>query len=256
MPLKEAVLCHDCLIKYMNEILYNRVILFIKSNFTCIEFFTRPIKINTNIKINYTLYKYITKSCIINDFENILNNICFNCYKYIPDNNLKEKIIKLKCRCQLCQFCIKEKFRENNNGYEYLNPYELHSFKCNKCFCGLNYQLKELFKYSIKDYSDKDIKQAQQRLSQILSNNCCICVNNSDKTDYIKLNVGNSPIHFICNNCHKKNILEKQKVSKTNNDINNIVNDFESSDSALRGENENDKKVFCNICDMEHIIIP
>ena len=88
----EIVLCHKCLINYMKEILKNRVISFIKSNFSSIEYFTRPITIKSEIKITFTLYKYITGNYLIQDFEHILENICFICYKYFNSNKM---IIKL-----------------------------------------------------------------------------------------------------------------------------------------------------------------
>ena len=257
LPLKEAVLCHDCLIKHMEEILYKRVVSFIEDNFSSIEFFTRPLLINENIEISFSLYKYITNNYITNNFEYILKNICFNCYKFVKSNNENnnERIIKLKCRCQLCQECLEEKLKENNNGYNYLNLHEFNTIKCSNCFCGLNYKLRELFSYSKIIPTNKDMKDARQRLIKVLENNCCVCFKNKDKTEYIKLNVANSPFHFICNTCHRKNILENQKISKTNNEINHYINDFESSDSALR-DNEADKKIFCKICNIEHIIIP
>jgi hypothetical protein len=58
----------------MKDSIKNRVISFIKSDFTSVEYFTRPISIKPEIKINLTLYKYITRNYFMKDFENIFHN--------------------------------------------------------------------------------------------------------------------------------------------------------------------------------------
>ena len=258
----EIVLCHKCLIIYMKEILKNRVLSFIKSNFSSIEYFTRPITIKSDIKISFTLYKYITGNYLIQDFEHILENICFVCFKYFYNNKNNNKIIKLKCQCQLCQNCLEEKIKENMGGYKYLNLYEIHTKHFSKCPCDNMYNITELLKYTKIKPSEKDKKEALQRLINILEEKCCVCLAVKDKIEYIKLIVANSQPHFICMDCYPKNIFDpknnKNANKKYGNNLNKnkkIYHDLESSNSSLK-VNDTDKRFFCNICNTEHIILP
>ena len=267
IPYYETVLCHKCLINYMKEIIKLRVESFIKSNFSSIEYFTRPITVKRDIKIGFTLYKYITGNYIIQDFENLLDNTCFVCCKNPSINNNKNnsanKIIKLKCQCQICQKCLEEKLRENMGEYKYLNLYELHTMKFTKCPCDNSYNINELLKYTKYKPNEKDKKEALQRLISVLQNKCCICSLYKQKTEYIKLLVSNSQPHFICMDCYQKNIIEpinpvRHINMKYNNNVEgdkNLYHDLESSNSSLR-DNDRDKKFFCNICNTQHIIIP
>ena len=261
IPIYESVFCHKCLINYMNDIIKIRVISFIKSNFSSIEYFTRPITIKTEIKITFSLYKLITGKYLIQDFENILDNICFICYQQ-PNNKNKNKIIKLKCQCQICQKCLEEKVLENMGGYKYLNVYELHTKQFGKCPCENIYNINELLKYAKNRPNERDKKEALQRLIIVLEDKCCVCLESKDKTEYIKLEVSNSKPHFICMDCYPKTIFNsennKSMIKKYGNNINrnkNLYHDLESSNSSLR-ENDKDKKFFCNICNTEHIILP
>ena len=265
IPYYEVVLCHKCLINYMKDILKNRVISFIKCNFSSIEYFTRPITIKSEIKITITLYKYITGNYLIQDFENILDSICFICFKYFNNNKNKNnniKIIKLRCQCQLCQKCLEEKIKENMGEYKYLNLYEMHTKHFTKCPCDNIYNLNELLKYTKNRPNEKDKKEALQRLLLILEDKCCVCLINKDKTEYIKLEVSNSQPHFICMDCYQKHIIypgnNKNIHFNFGNNLykdKNQYHDLESSNSSLK-DNDRDKKFFCNICNTEHIILP
>ena len=267
IPYYEVVLCHKCLINYMKDILKNRVISFIKSNFSSIEYFTRPITIKSEIKITITLYKYITGNYLIQDFENILDSTCFVCFKYFNNNknnnkNNNIKIIKLRCQCQLCQKCLEEKIKENMGEYKYLNLYEMHTKHFTKCPCDNIYNLNELLKYTKNKPNEKDKQEALQRLLLILGDKCCVCLINKDKTEYIKLEVSNSQPHFICMDCYQKHIIypgnNKNIHFNFGNNLykdKNQYHDLESSNSSLK-DNDRDKKFFCNICNTEHIILP
>ena len=258
IPYYEVVLCHKCLINYMKDILKNRVISFIKSNFSSIEYFTRPITIKSEIKITFTLYKYITGNYLIQDFEKTIENTCFICYRYII--NKTNKIIKLKCQCQICQKCLEEKIKENMGGLKYLNLYEIHTKQFSKCPCDNSYNINELLKYSKNKPNEKDKKDALQRLIGVLEDKCCACMVSKNKIEYFRIEVANSKPHFICMECYPKNIFINDNNNmnrKYGNDINKNKNpylDLESSNSSLK-DNDKDKKFFCNICNTQHIIL-
>ena len=285
IPYYETVLCHKCLIFYMKDIIKNRVVLFIKSGFSSVEYFTRPISIKQDVKINMTLYKYITRNYFMKDFENIFHNTCFICYKYFNNNkkkaeknnklinNINNNIIKifvLKCKCQICENCLEEKKREFMGEFNYLNLHEIHNLKLSKCPCGNIYDINEIINYSKIKFTENDKNLALQRLKLILSKKCCICLNNKEEinNDFINLFLVNSPKHFICKNCFQAKIKEnnginkkkKKKIEmkyeneedKKKNKI--YFNDLESSDSSLKDCGTKEQKFFCNICFTEHIL--
>ena len=282
IPFYEAVLCHKCLIGYMKDIIKNRVVSFIKNGFTSIEYFTRPITINSEIKINLTLYKYITGNYFMKDFENIFHNTCFICYKYFSsykkkvENNTNNiiknnvKILILKCKCQICENCLEEKRKEFMGEFNYLNLHEMHNLKLSKCPCGNIYDINEIINYSKIKFTESDKKLAMQRLKIIAEKKCCICLNNKEENekDFINLFLINSPKHIICKNCYQSKIKEKDNTNKNKNkkieikyenkedkDKNKIYyNDLESSDSSLKECMGKEQKFFCNICFTEHIL--
>ena len=282
IPFYEAVLCHKCLIGYMKDIIKNRVVSFIKNGFTSIEYFTRPITINSEIKINLTLYKYITGNYFMKDFENIFHNTCFICYKYFSsykkkvENNTNNiiknnvKILILKCKCQICENCLEEKRKEFMGEFNYLNLHEMHNLKLSKCPCGNIYDINEIINYSKIKFTESDKKLAMQRLKIIAEKKCCICLNNKEENekDFINLFLINSPKHIICKNCYQSKIKEKDNTNKNKNkkieikyenkedkDKNKIYyNDLESSDSSLKDCVGKEQKFFCNICFTEHIL--
>ena len=228
IPFYEAVLCHKCLIGYMKDIIKNRVVSFIKNGFTSIEYFTRPITINSEIKINLTLYKYITGNYFMKDFENIFHNTCFICYKYFSsykkkvENNTNNiiknnvKILILKCKCQICENCLEEKRKEFMGEFNYLNLHEMHNLKLSKCPCGNIYDINEIINYSKIKFTESDKKLAMQRLKIIAEKKCCICLNNKEENekDFINLFLINSPKHIICKNCYQSKIKEKDNTNK------------------------------------------
>ena len=279
IPFYEAVFCHKCLINYMKDIIKNRVVSFIKSGFTSIEYFTRPIRIKSEIKINITLYKYITGNYLIKDFENIFNNTCFICYRYfnffkkktdknnnISDINNNIKIFKLKCKCQICEKCLEELRKKFMGDFNYLNIYEIHNLKLTKCPCGNIYDIYELIDFCKIKFSEEDKNMAIHRLKLILEKKCCICLNDRDeKNKYINSVILNSPKHFFCYDCYNKKISCKNNNKNKNVEIkfNNkedkngnkiYYNDLESFDSSLKDTGNKDNKFFCNICFTEHII--
>ena len=282
IPFYEAVLCHKCLIGYMKDIIKNSVVSFIKNGFTSIEYFTRPITINSEIKINLTLYKYITGNYFMKDLENIFHNTCFICYKYFSsykkkvENNTNNiiknnvKILILKCKCQICENCLEEKRKEFMGEFNYLNLHEMHNLKLSKCPCGNIYDINEIINYSKIKFTESDKKLAMQRLKIIAEKKCCICLNNKEENekDFINLFLINSPKHIICKNCYQSKIKEKDNTNKNKNkkieikyenkedkDKNKIYyNDLESSDSSLKECMGKEQKFFCNICFTDHIL--
>jgi len=279
IPFYDAVFCHKCLNNHMKEIIKNRVVSFIKSGFSSVEYFTRPIGIKSEIKVNSTLYKYITGNYLIKDFEYFFNNTCFICHRFYSINKKKSdkninipslinniKIIKLKCKCQICENCIEDLRKKFMGDFNCLNLYEIHNLKLTKCPCSNVYDLNELMNLSKIKFSAEDKKLAIQRLKLILQKKCCICLANKEENiKYIDLTILNSPTHFICVDCFKKkmiiknnNIIKNIEIKhERKDDKNNKIyyNDLESSDSSLKDTGGNDKKIFCNICFTEHIII-
>ena len=240
IPQSEAIFCHICLTKYLKEILEKRVILFVKSNFSCIEYYTRPIKISSDIIINFSLYKYITKNYITSDFEKILEKTCFKCYKII---NEKNKIKKLKCLCQVCEACFDKMFKENMKDKIYLNKYEIHHMPRNKCLCGNEIDLQNMIKLSKIKPGEKDKKMAEDRLLNILKKKCCLCHESSEQKIF-DFKIMQGPVHFMCIDCYEKEI-KKDSSEKEENEKN--------SEDKLEDKKVIKRKLFCKICYEEHI---
>ena len=249
IPSSEAIFCHICLTKYLKEILEKRVVLFVKSNFSCIEYYTRPIKIISDIEINFSLYKYITNNYIITDFEKILEKTCFKCYKIM---NEKNKIKKLKCLCQICDTCLDKMVKENLKDKIYLNKYEIHNMPRTKCLCGNDIDLQNLIKFIKTKPSEKDKKMAENRLLNVLKKKCCLC-HESDDQKLFDFKIMQGPIHFMCVDCYDKERIKENREQTDDNDKNeknsddNIINDKKSIIKK--------RKLFCKICYEDHIWI-
>ena len=237
----------------MQEILEKRAVLFVKSNFSCIEYYTRPIKITSDITITFSLYKYITKNYITYDFQKIVEKICFRCYEIIE----KEKIHKLNCQCQLCDKCVEKVLKENIKDKVYLNSYEINTIPKTNCFCQHEVDLAYLLEISKRKPTEKDKKRAEERLLEMIKKRCCLC-EEKNPLQMLMITIEEGPQHFICFPCHDKNFMI-QNIDKNNNKniINNELglNDFESDVTMINEKNIMKKKIFCQICFRTHIFI-
>jgi hypothetical protein len=247
----EAIFCHVCLNKYLQEILEKRAVLFVKSNFSCVEYYTRPIKITSDIIITFSLYKYITKNYIIYDFEKIVERICFKCYEIYE----KEKINKLNCLCQLCDKCLEKILKENIKDKVCLNNYELNTIAKTKCLCQNELDIVNLMELSKRKPTEKDKRKAEERLLEIIKKRCCLC-EEKDPLKIFEIKIVDGPPHFMCINCHDKN-YNIQKIDKNKNGLENDfgLSDFESDVTIINDKNVTKKKIFCQICYKDHITI-
>jgi len=251
----EAIFCHICLNKYLNEILQKRAVLFVKSNFSCIEYYTRPIKITSDIIITFSLYKYITKNYITYDFEKIVERVCFKCFEIFE----KEKINKLNCMCQLCDNCLEKLLKENIKKKVCLNAYELNTIVKTKCLCQNEVDLLNLMELSKNKPTEKDLKRAEDRLLEIIKKRCCLC-NEEDPLKIFEIEIVDGPKHFMCINCHEKDLKNDdnfQNIDKLNKNglDNDFLSEFESDSTMNKDKKITKKKIFCQICFKEHIII-
>ena len=255
LPSYEAIFCHVCLTKYLQVILEKRAILFVKSNFSCIEYYTRPIKITSDIIITFSLYKYITKNYITYDFGKIIERICFKCFEIFEKDNINT----LKCLCQLCDNCLDKLLRENTKDKIYLNSYELNTLERTKCLCQNEVDLKNLMELSKNKPTKKDKQKAEERLIKVLKKRCCLC-KEDDQLKIYKLDIKDGPPHYICLDCSDKLNKDEnlQNSDKNKNEINNdFLSDHESNDTAIK-DKDKDKKVtkkkfYCQICYDYHV---
>lgn len=257
IPSYEAIFCHICLNKYLQEILEKRAILYVKSNFSCIEYYTRPIKITSDIPITFCLYKYITKNYITQDFDKIIERICFRCFEIFE----KVKINKLKCRCQLCDNCLEKLLKENIKKKVCLNKYEINTIPRTKCLCQNEVDLINLMELSKNKPTEKDKKDAEDRLQKVIKKRCCLCKEDNEYKIF-EFKILDGPPHFKCINCHEKELKSDENIrNKTvdnkntinNNDIG--TNEYESNDTTIKDKTVIKKKFFCKICFEEHTSI-
>ena len=255
IPSYEAIFCHICLNKYLQEILEKRAILYVKSNFSCIEYYTRPIKITSDIPITFCLYKYITKNYITQDFDKIVKRICFRCFEIFEI----DKINILKCRCQLCDNCLEKLLKENIKKKVCLNKYELNTIVRTKCLCQNEVDLVNLMELSKNKPTEKDKKDAEDRLLKVIKKRCCLCKENNEYKIF-EFKILDGPPHFKCINCHEKELKSEENIKNKTFDNKNTINnndigsnEFESHDkTTVKDKTIIKKKFFCKICFEEH----
>ena len=243
------ICCYKCLNSYIQNILIKRAISFIQNNFLDIEFYTRPILIeekkdNEKICITNSIYSSIFKKLIVQDFYELIENICFNCFKVfnVEDN----KIVKIKnCQCQFCHECLGIFINKFTKGLKVLNSYEKKTFPKISCLCKNEFNYEEALEYYKKEIDNKDILNAQERLENVFNNICCICLEKQDKFDFINLNISNNNHqHLICKKCYDE--------EKINSSFNNFLNENDNS-SMFNFSNKN-QSVYCKLCDQQHFL--
>ena len=106
--------------------------------------------------------------------------------------------------------------------------------------------------------TEKDKKKAQERLLKIIKKRCFLCQENDEKKIF-EFKILNGPTHFMCINCHEKELKNEdnnQIKEKNKTDIDNDcgLSDYTSNDTAIKN-NRVTKKYFCKICFEEHISI-
>ena len=239
------ICCYKCLNSYIQKILINRANFFIKNNFLDIEFYTRPILIENKEKICITnsIYSSIFKKLIVQDFYEVIENICFNCFKVfnVEDN----KIIKMKnCQCQFCHECLGIFINEFTKGLKVLNSYEKKTFPKILCLCKNEFNYENALEF-YKEIDNKDILNAKERLNNVFNSVCCICLEKYDKFDFINLNIlNNKQQHLICKKCYDE--------EKINSSVLTFLNDNDNS-SMFNLSNKN-QSVYCKLCDQQHFL--
>ena len=184
----------------------------------------------------------------------MVEKICFKCFEIFD----KENINKLKCMCQLCDNCLEKLLKENIKDKVYLNKYELNTINTTKCLCENEVDLLNLMEFSKNKTTQKDIRTAEERLIKELKKRCCLC-KDKDPLKIFKIEIENSPQHYICLNCNDKlnneeNIQNFQNIEKKN-EIKNDLSDKDSNDTALKEKNATKKIIDCQICFEKHIFI-
>ena len=150
----------------------------------------------------------------------------------------------MKCLCQFCEKCIEKMIKEYFKDKNWLNKYEIHTMKKNKCLCGNDLDLENLIKIGNIKPSEKDKQMAEDRLLNIIQKKCCLCMeNNTQKIFDFKILEG--PMHFMCIKCHTKEMK---------NDCNENTRD-NSKDIILNNKKNNKRKLFCKICYEDHFWI-
>lgn len=108
--------------------------------------------------------------------------------------------------------------------------------------------------------TEKDKKDAEDRLLKVIKKRCCLCEENNEFKIF-EFKILDGPPHFKCINCHEKELKsDENKRNKTfdnkntinNNDI--LTNEFESNDTTMKDKTVI-KKFFCKICFEEHTSI-
>ena len=153
-------------------------------------------------------YKRKIEKCIKDiktfDYKSIKEKVCINC-----DNNIN-KIIKLPCGCKICdEKCLVDFF----TGF-----YSLEKINNYCCICSVDYSPNYLYQLGLifkKNSFEKLLEQLINLFNKNIEKKCASCNNEFVNKKKIKIKYDNEEtnilgdynklIHFLCENCFKKN---------------------------------------------------
>ena len=262
-------ICDQCLYLQIDEHLLKRTIFLYEESFNNYLYYLKRINLELfsqkekNIIFNLTLsnidYIYLYNKTFNERISEIMNKICLHCLK-------KDILVNIECGCQICFNCIKSLVVEKTKNKIVINIYEKKKLEKKGFHCPICHKLLNIDNI-IKIYNqnginlEKNLHEAIQRLRNICKKKCLFCLKKTTKKEFenrktktfFKLNIIKSQeeniknnsynleemlnscedSHLICSNCHKI-ISKNKKVIKTEGNIY--------------------KKIFCNICNIEHYI--
>ena len=267
--IENILICDQCLFLQIDEHLLQRNIFLHKEKLKNYLYYLKPITLKFfsqkdknnifNLSLSNSDYIHLYNKTFNERISQIMHEICLHCFK-------KGNLVKIDCGCQICFNCIKALVIEKTKTKIVINIYEKKklekkNFQCPICHKKLNIDnIIPIYKqYGIN--LENKYHEAIERLKIICQKRCFFCskklnkinVDNNIIKTYFKLNIkksieennllnGNNldeminiceDPHIICSKCHK--ILSKNKKVIKN------------------GENMY-KKIFCNICYIEHYI--
>ena len=232
---KSIRLCKNCLNKYIENIIENRLKSLIK-NISKKDIFFSNINFNKKYFLENYEYLYLFNDTIIDSIQKKFidyinkNNIwfCAQCKKFI------ENVKKLECGCAYCIKCLNQIINKMTNGYMVLNPYEKKYIGKIRCKCGDNMDILSI----IEEEEEKNNKNKEKNDSMIkrfneyietLCMNCEIKVANKNNGKIKILDNKNkniTPNHILCKKCYE--IIIKEQIKN---------------------------EIFCKICSINHRIM-
>ena len=243
-------LCDICLFGKLKALVYFEFLEFLKnlSNMVNSEEKFKYLLTQKKIKLakqeNISIQEAINFSKFnLNDILlSIKKNLCLACGL----NNSKEDdfFIELPCKCRICsKICffkylkiIEKHIALNDDNSAYLKHINLLS-----CFCGFIYTSKNIL-YMIEESGKKGLYIERRIYQKYLYNlwnwRCCMCKNNFEiKKEFIK-------VVFDCQNINRNLLIGKMEFKHL------ICDECFYKYEAFIG-----KHIFCNICELEHVII-
>ena len=251
---KKFIVCKPCLSNHLKEILKKRSEYFFEDKCLGQEYYSRPIHLQDDFYIDDFEYaELIEEENIINSiFSNNNSNKCADCEKIKSD---EVKLVKLDCKCRLCEDCLENIIMQMTKNKGYLLPCEYLLYNSQfKCECEKLYSYKELVKfYSIKD---EQKEMAKERLSHYIDTHCLICFKNLLKENdmkkiKIKKENEDDKEHFICNNCFCKHFRKADLDSEDEDNTKEDNNDEDRDDNEVKVIKD-EHKIKCIICDKWH----
>ena len=250
---KKFIVCKPCLLNHLKETIKKRSEYFFEDKCLGQEYYSRPIHLQDDFYIDDFEYsELLEEENIINSiFSNNNSNKCADCDKMKSD---EVKLIKLDCKCRLCEECLENIIMQMTKDRGYLLPCEYLLFNSQfKCECEKLYPYKELVKfYTIKE-EQKEL--AKERASHYIDTHCLICFKNLLKDDdvkkvKIKKEKEDDKDHFICNKCYCKH-FRKADLDSEDEDNTKEDNDEDRDDNEVKVIKD-DHKIKCIICDKWH----
>ena len=268
---ENIIICDQCLYLQIDDHLIQRNNFLYEEKFKNFIYYLQPISLelcgqkekNNIFKFDFSNSDYINlyNKTFNERISEVMHTVCLQCFK-------RDNLIKIECGCEICFNCIKILIMEKTKNKIILNIYEKKklekkNFHCPICHKGLNIDnFISIFKQNGMNL-DYFYNDALQRLKKICQKKCLFCLKKINKIEVesnkmknhfkfsVKKTIENDndfidkeenlkeqldcceDNHLICFNCYK--ILNKIK-------------------KGIKKEENMYKKIFCNICNIEHFI--
>ena len=206
---KSIRICENCLNKYVDKIIKERIKLLFE-NYFCRDIFSKNITLK---KEEYYLedyeYLYLYNHSIIDSIQQKFMDysnknkiwICSKCKK------IKKNTNKLKCGCYYCGNCLDKIIYKMTNGYMLLNVYEKQYIGKMRCKCGNNMDILSVIEEEEKN-NNKFYDLSVERLNDYIKSLCMNCgikvLNNKNNYKIKIINNKNKNItedHILCRKC-------------------------------------------------------
>ena len=257
---KNTLLCTECLLGTITQIIKTRVSSIFTDGFASREFYLRPISISPSIYIRDIDFLIHFQTSFNNIMLSSLHQMCFQCSHFSSDDS----IIVLNCDCHFDIQCLKDMLISATDGKNVQNIFERNHQQSLNCLCGDPFNCDEALQRLIAKgvTFDSDRERAKQRMVKYAIGYCMICKKcflSDDENVDLSVDTNNKKLayrfkvqmkakkknltkgidyidteHILCASCYKRELQRETYI--------HMVNE------------SGDREIHCAVCDKEHVI--